>query len=180
MRALALATALLLALSLPAAEVESRVLTHYVPQDYLESMVRTEHWKELPLPVTGGVRKDDTVRIWAGGTIDYGNGDQPGEHITTPAGPGWTISPAQARNLALSQRPADAFAVLVKTETPGIRKCPAKGKPLEIRLTKDREKVWIGFNDLRGLYRDNHLGKGGRHELEPMWLRIEVVRTIVD
>ena len=27
-----------------AADVESRVLTHYVPQDFLETVVRTEGW----------------------------------------------------------------------------------------------------------------------------------------
>ena len=47
-------------------------------------------------------------------------------------------------------------------------------------LTKDKEQIRIGFNDLRGRYYDNHLGKGRRHELDPLWVRIEVVRTIVD
>ena len=38
----------------------------------------------------------------------------------------------------------------------------------------------MGFNDRRGCYQDNHLGKGLRHELDPLWVRVEVVRTIVD
>ncbi|HKB37650.1 MAG TPA: hypothetical protein VKD72_14480, partial [Gemmataceae bacterium] len=73
-----------------------------------------------------------------------------------------------------------AHALLFKTEGPGVQKCRPAGKPLEIKLTKDREKLWIGFNDERGRYQDNHLGKGLRHELDPLWVRIEVVRIIVD
>ena len=42
------------------------------------------------------------------------------------------------------------------------------------------EKLWLGFNDARGRYQDNHLGKGLRHEFDPLWVRIEVVRIIVD
>ena len=56
----------------------------------------------------------------------------------------------------------------------------AAGKPLEIKLAKDQEKVFVGFNDEKGRYQDNHLGKGRRHELDPLWVRIEVVRTVVD
>ena len=40
---------------LSAADVESRQLTHYVPQDALETVVRTEGWTEVPLAVKGGV-----------------------------------------------------------------------------------------------------------------------------
>ncbi len=54
------------------------------------------------------------------------------------------------------------------------------GKPLEIKLTKDNERLWVGFNDERGRYLDNHLGKGKRHELDPLWVRIEVIRIVVD
>ena len=54
------------------------------------------------------------------------------------------------------------------------------GKPLEIKLTQDKERLWIGFNDERGRYHDNHLGRGRRHELDRLWVRIEVVRIIVD
>src|SRR5438093_6381125 len=84
-----------------AAEVESRVLTHYVPQDFLETVVRTEGWTELPLDVKGGVRKGDVVRVWAGGSIDRGNGDQPGENASGPAGPGTTLPSTEAQKLAL-------------------------------------------------------------------------------
>lgn len=162
-----------------AADVESRVLTHYVPQDSLETVVRTEGWTELPLDVKGGLRKGDVVRVWAGGSINWGNGDQPGQNVNSPAGLGTTLSSAEAAKLALSPECRDAFALLLKTETQ-LHKCREPGKPLEIPLTKDKEKIWIGFNDLRGLYYDNHLGKGRRHELDPLWVRIEVVRIIVD
>src|SRR5438128_664821 len=159
------------------AEVESRVLTHYVPQDFLETVVRTEGWTELALDVKGGVRKGDVVRIWAGGSIDRG-GDQPGENVNGPAGM-VAIPSTEAQKLALIPQAEDAFAMLFKTETQ-VKKCKEPGKPLEMPLTKDKEKISIGFNDLRGRYYDNRLGKGRRHELDPLWVRVEVVRIIVD
>ena len=73
-----------------------------------------------------------------------------------------------------------AVALLVKTDGNQPRKCLPAGKPLEVKLTRDNEKLWVGFNDERGRYNDNHLGKGRRHELDPLWLRVEVVRIIVD
>jgi hypothetical protein len=160
-----------------AADVESRVLTHYLPQDFLETAVRTENWTEVPLDVKGGVRKGDTVRIWTGGSIDRGNGDKPGENANGPAGP---EGKAPAGPLALSPDAGNAFALLFKTETSGVKKAAAAGKPLEIQLTKDKERLWLGFNDEKGRYADNHLGRGRRHELDPLWVRIEVVRTVVD
>jgi hypothetical protein len=159
-----------------AAELESRVLTHYVPQDFLENVVRTEAWTELPVDVKGGVRKDDVVRIWAGGLIDRGNGDQPGENTNGPEG----VALAGNVTFALSPQSGRQFALLLKSESTAATPCKPAGKPLEIKLTKDKEKVWIGFNDERGRYADNHLGKGRRHELDPLWVRIEVVRVIVD
>src|SRR5213595_3151895 len=93
-----------------AAELESRVLTHYVPQDFLEKVVRTEGWTELPLDVKGGVCKGDVVRIWAGGSIDRGNGDQPGENVNSPAGLA-SIDTAFVSKLALAPQAEDAFAV---------------------------------------------------------------------
>ena len=54
------------------------------------------------------------------------------------------------------------------------------GKPLEISVAKDKEKLFVGFNDDKGRFYDNHLGKGRRHELDPLWVRVEIVRTIVD
>jgi hypothetical protein len=87
---------------------------------------------------------------------------------------------ANTKNLALSQETNHAFALLFKSEGPTISKCPPPGKPLEIKLTKDKEKLWLGFNDERGRFNDNHLGKGRRHELDPLWVRVEVVRMIVD
>jgi hypothetical protein len=178
------ASALVLSLGLTciafAADVESRQLTHYIPQNSLEAAIRKEDWTEIPLNVKGGVRKDDVVRIWAGGMIDRGNGDQPGENVNGPAG----VDPAQLvdekRDFALSTEAAHGFALLFKTESTGPTKCLPPGKPLEIKLTKDKEKLWLGFNDEKGRYQDNHLGKGKRHELDPLWVRIEVVRMTVD
>ncbi len=163
-----------------AAEVESRVLTHYVPQDLLETAVRTEGWTELTLNVKGGIRKGDVIRVWVGGSIDRGNGDQPGENINGPAGIEANTFTGQASALALSPEAGQAFALLFKTEGAGLHKCLPPGKPLEIKATRDKEQLWVGFNDERGRYHDNHLGKGRRHELDPLWVRIEVVRIIVD
>jgi hypothetical protein len=163
-----------------AAEVESRVLTHYVPQDLLETAVRTEGWTEAPLNVKGGVRKDDVVRIWAGGSIDRGNGEQPGQNVAGPEGVKPGVRPANQPALALSAQEGHAYALLFKNEKPELHACLASGKPLEITMSKDKERLWVGFNDERGRYRDNHLGKGRRHELDPLWVRIEVVRIVVD
>ena len=179
MRRLVAVVCLVIASAAFGADVESRVLTHYVPQDLLETAVRTEGWTEVPLKIAGGTRKGDVVRIWAGGSIDRGNGDQPGENVGGPDGIAG-LSTDVVKKLALSQKPEQAFALLVKNEGNELRRCLAAGKPLEIKLTKDNEKLWIGFNDERGRYADNHLGKGRHHELDPLWLRIEVVRTIVD
>jgi hypothetical protein len=175
MRTVTLVVQLALAAAAPAAEVESRVLTHYVPQDLLDGAVRKEAWTEVPLAVKGGVRKGDVVRIWAGGSIDRG-GEQPGENVSGPAGPGKGGGPS----FALSADPAHAFALLLKTEGGTVAKCLPPGKALEIKLTRDKERLWLGFNDERGRYHDNHIGKGRRHELDPLWLRVEVVRTVVD
>lgn len=172
-----------------AAELESRVLTTYLSQDMLETAVRTEGWTEVPLPVKGGVRKGDVVRLWAGGLIDRGNGEQPGKNANPPSGPGTTASAlvaasapssANSKSLALSGNPAHRFALLVKTESLGPQPCLAEGKPLELKLTKEKERLWIGFNDEKGRYQDNHLGRGKRHEWNPLWIRLEVVRIIVD
>src|SRR5262249_5644295 len=180
MRTLTLFAILLLTFIASAADLESRVLTHYVPQDLLETAVRTEGWTEITLNVKGGVRKDDTVRIWTGGLIDRRNGDQPGVHGNGPVGDDSALAPTDPAVLALSSDPKHAYAILFKIESGGPHKPLPPGKPLEIKLSKDKEKLWIGFNDEKGRYHDNHLGKGKRHELDPMWLRIEVVRTIVD
>src|SRR3954465_4222310 len=86
-----------------AADVESRVLTHYLPQDFLETVVRTEDWTEVPLaPKGGGIRRGGTVRIWAGGLIARGNGDQPGESCNGPDG----HAPADKAAYALANDPA--------------------------------------------------------------------------
>jgi hypothetical protein len=162
-----------------AADVESRQLTHYLPQDFLETAVRTENWTEVPLNVKGGLRKGDVVRIWAGGVIDRGNGDQPGQNVNGPEGQAAEIG-NEKRAFALSAEPAHSYAVLFKMESTGPTKCMPAGKPLEIMVTKDKEKLWLGFNDEKGQYQDNHLGKGRRHELDPLWVRVEVVRITVD
>jgi hypothetical protein len=163
-----------------AADVESRVLTHYLPQDFLEAAVRTQGWTVIPLAVAGGVRQGDVVRIWAGGMIDRDNADQPGLNVAGPDGLALGKAAPEPRTFALSSEPGHAFALLFKTEQPGFHKAPSAGKALEMRLGKDKEQLWIGFNDERGRYFDNHLGRGRRHELDPLWIRIEVVRMIVD
>jgi hypothetical protein len=175
MRTLALFLVLALTLAVPAADVESRVLTHYVPQDFLETAVRKEGWSEVKLGVKGGVRKGDVVRIWAGGSIDRG-GERPGESVVGPAGPGKGGGPS----FALSAEPAHAHALLVKTESGPIHRCPPPGKALEIKLTRDGERLSLGFNDERSRYHDNRIGKGRRHEFDPLWVRVEVVRITVD
>jgi hypothetical protein len=180
MRLLALVLSLGLSCGAFAADVESRQLTHYIPQDFLEDAIRKEDWTEILLDVKGGVRKGDVIRIWSGGTIDRGNGDQPGENVNGPAG----VDPAQLgddkRAFVLSTEAAHSYALLFKTDSTGPTKCLPPGKPFEIKLTKDKEKLWLGFNDEKGRYQDNHLGKGKRHELDPLWVRIEVVRMTVD
>ena len=167
-----------LSLLVCAADVESRQLTHYLPQDFLEAAVRKEGWTEVPLNVKGGVRKGDVVRIWSGGSIDRG-GDQPGQNVNGPDGFPLAAGDEPA-GLALSSEPAHAHALLFKTESSGSVRCLPPGQPLEIKLTRDREKLWLGFNDGKGRYHDNHLGKGKRHQFDPLWVRLEVVRITVD
>ncbi len=167
---------LVVVISASGADVESRVLTHYLPQDFLETAVRSDKWTLLSLPVKGGLHKGDVVRIWAGGLIDRGDGEQPGQNVNGPEG----ATADEASGLALAREPRLAFALLFKAETSGIHKCLPPGKPLEITLNRDNEALWVGFNDERGRYLDNHLGKGRRHELDPLWVRVEVVRIVVD
>jgi hypothetical protein len=175
MRSAALVLILTLTLAVPAADVESRVLTHYVPQDFLETVVRKEGWTEVKLDVKGGVRKDDVVRIWAGGSIDRG-GERPGENVGGPGG----LAKGGGPTFALSAEPAHAFALLFRTESSAVHKCLPPGKALEIKLNKPGERLSIGFNDERSRYHDNRIGKGRRHEFDPLWVRIEVVRIVVD
>jgi hypothetical protein len=177
MRSLALALVLGAASLAGAADVESRVLTHYIPQDLLEAAVRKEGWTPIPLNVKGGVRKGDVVRIWAGGSIDRG-GDVPGQNVAGPEGDAAVVG--VPGGWALTKEPGHAYALMFKTEGSGERFYQKAGKPLEIKLTRDKERLWVGFNDERGRYHDNHLGKGRRHEFDPLWVRIEVVRIVVD
>jgi hypothetical protein len=176
MRSAAFLLVVFVVMSVSGAEVESRVLTHYLPQDFLETAVRTEKWTDLSLPVKGGLRKGDVVRVWAGGLIDRGNGEKPGQNVNGPEG----TATDEASRLALAPNAQQAFALLLKAEASGIHKCYPPGKPLEITLSRDNEALWLGFNDERGRYLDNHLGKGLRHERDPLWVRVEVVRIIVD
>jgi hypothetical protein len=179
MRRLASLLALsLVAVTVYADDVESRVLTHYVPQDLLEEAVRKDGWTEVPLAVKGGVRKGDKIRIWAGGSIDRGNGEPPGKNADGPAGafPKGT----DASRLALSAKTEHSYALLFKTTNHAPVPCATPGKPLEIPLKAEGEKLWVGFNDERDSFHDNHIGRGPRHAFEPLWVRIEVVRIIVD
>lgn len=166
-----------LALTSTAADLESRALTHYIPQDLLENIVRKEGWTEIVLKPYDGIKKNDIARIWTGGMIDHGNGNQPGVNVAGPDGA--KVSPTEAARMALSPQPDLAYALLFKTED-GVLHKPTPGKPLEIRLTKAGARLWAAFNDQRGRYADNHLGKGRRYELDPLWVRVEVIRIIVD
>ena len=103
MRAFTVLSFLILALTASAADLESRALTHYVPQDLLENIVRKEGWTEITLKPYDGVKKNDIARIWTGGVIDHGNGNQPGVNVTGPDGA--KVSPAEAAKMALSPRP---------------------------------------------------------------------------
>src|SRR5262249_55482374 len=100
-----IAILLLLSLGMPvlAADLESRALTHYIPQDLLESIVRKEGWTEIVLKPYDGVKKGDIARIWSGGMIDHGNGNQPGVNVTGPDGV--KVSAAEAGKMALSSQP---------------------------------------------------------------------------
>ncbi|HEV3145062.1 MAG TPA: hypothetical protein VGZ47_14325, partial [Gemmataceae bacterium] len=109
-----------------AADVESRQLTHYVPQDFLETTVRSENWIEVPLNVKDGVRKGDTVRVWAGGLIDRGGGDQPGQNVNGPVGHPLAIG-SEKRTFALSPEHAHSYALLFKTESHGPVQCLPPG-----------------------------------------------------
>jgi len=180
MRSTAVVALVTLALSVSAADLESRALTHYVPQDLLESSIRKECWTEIVLKPYNGVRKGDIARIWSGGMIDHGNGTQPGVNVAGPSGPVAKLSTEEANKMALSPSPEHPYALLFKTEDGKIYKCEAPGKPVQVPLARDGAKLWIGFNDLRGRYLDNHLGKGRRYEFDPLWVRIEVIRIIVD
>jgi hypothetical protein len=177
MRKAAILLLLTLAITCSAADLESRALTHYVPQDLLETIVRKEGWTEIILKPYDGVKKNDIARIWTGGMIDHGNGNQPGVNVTGPDGA--KVSPTEAAKMALSTQPDLAYAVLFKTEE-GVLHKPVPGKPLEIRLTKAGARLWVAFNDQRGRYADNHLGKGRRYESDPLWVRVEVIRIVVD
>ena len=167
-------------LTASAADLESRALTHYIPQDSLESIVRKDEWTEIVLKPFGGVRKGDKARIWAGGMIDRGGADQPGQKVNGPAGLDGKDMPTDPTRLALSPDAAHAFAILFKTDDGKIHRCAGPGQPLEFSLVKEGGRLWIGYNDLRGQYNDNHLGKGRRFELDPAWVRVEVIRIVTD
>src|SRR5260370_28722080 len=96
MRITIILSALIFAVSASAAELESRVLTHYVPQDFLETAVRTEAWTEVPLNLKGGVRKGDVVRIWTGGNPKRRDSEAPRAYAARPAG-GTLVSPSSTR-----------------------------------------------------------------------------------
>jgi hypothetical protein len=170
---------LLVAVAAHAAEVESRAQSTYLPQDFLEEIVRKEAWTEIVLKPFGGVRKGDIARIWAGGMIDRGGSDRPGINVTGPAGSGLKSLEPGAPPLALAPQPHLAYALLFKTDDGVPHSCNIPGKPMDIVL-KEGGKLWVGFNDARGAFVDNHLGKGERHELDPLWVRVEVVRIVVD
>lgn len=180
MRTIAVMFVCIVTLSTSAADLESRALTHYIPQDLLESIVRKDDWTEIALKPFGGVRKGDKARIWAGGMIDRGGADQPGQKVNGPCGLEAKDMPTDPTRLMLSADVANAFSILFKTEDGKIHRCLPPGRPLEFSLVKEGGRLWIGYNDLRGQYNDNHLGKGRRFELDPAWVRVEVIRIVTD
>src|SRR5438132_3329839 len=93
---------LLLPLTAGAADLESRALTTYLPQDMLESLVRKEGWLEITLKPYGGIRKGDILRVWAGGVIDRGNAHAPGQNVAGPTGLDAKKMDADPANLSLS------------------------------------------------------------------------------
>src|SRR5436190_18927182 len=133
----------LLTLTASAADLESRALTTYLPQDTLEALVRKEGWLELTLKPYGGIRKGDILRVWAGGLIDRGNGDGPGQNVAGPTGLDAKTMGVDPANLPLSTNPAHACAILFKTDDGVPHPCNVPGKPLQVRLTKEGAKVWI-------------------------------------
>lgn len=169
-----------LTLTVSAAEMESRAQTHYIPQDLLETIVRKEGWTEIVLKPYNGVRKGDIVRVWAGGSIDRGGGNAPGINVCGPTGGDAKPMGALPARLSLSTNLKHSFAMLFKTDDEVPHPCETSGKPMQIPLKKDGARLWIGFNDEKGAFMDNHLGKGRRHELDPLWIRVEVIRIIVD
>src|SRR5437870_4437029 len=137
---------MLVSVPLQAADLESRALTTYLPQDMLETVVRKEGWTEVALKPYGGVKKGDIVRIWAGGMVDRG-GDQPGQNVAGPAGlraGSLTLDPGR---LALASNPGQAYALLFKTDNEVPHACQVPGKALEIPLPKEGARLWLGFND---------------------------------
>jgi hypothetical protein len=162
------------------ADLESRALTTYLPQDMLEGLVRKEGWVELTLKPYGGIRKGDILRVWAGGFVDRGGGIHPGQNVAGAAGLDAKKAGTDPANLSLSTNPAHCCAVLFKTEDGVPHPCNLPGKPLLVPLTKEGARVWIGYNDEKGDFHNNHLGKGLRHELDPLWIRVEVIRITVD
>src|SRR5271166_1302745 len=129
MRTVVMLTLLVLAGVNWAADVESRALTHYVPQDLLEEAVRKEGWTEIVLKPYNGVRKGDVARIWAGGMIDRG-GEQPGKDAAGPSGPDRKTTPGTLGPLALAPDPGLAYALLFKTDDGVPHRCNVPGKPL--------------------------------------------------
>src|SRR5437762_3758687 len=105
---------LLMPLAVHAADLESRALTTYLPQDMLESLVRKEGWLELTLKPYGGIRKGDILRVWAGGVIDRGNGTAPGQNVAGPTGLEAKEMGVNPTNLSLSTNPSHACAILFK------------------------------------------------------------------
>ena len=168
-------------LTLSAAEMESRAQTHYVPQDLLQTIVRKEGWTEITLKPYNGVRKGDVVRVWAGGVIDRGGGDAPGINVCGPTGGAVHRHGGRRREVvALAPIPSTPFRSCSRprTKSPTPAKRPAN--PCKSRSRRTAPACGSASTTKKGAFMDNHLGKGRRHELDPAWVRIEVIRIIVD
>src|SRR5688572_28945963 len=129
-------------LTLAAAELESRALTHYVPQDLLQTIVRKEGWTEIVLKPYNGVRKGDIARVWSGGMIDRGGGDAPGMNVCGPTGADAGTMGVDPAKLSISTNPKHAYSIVFKTEDDVAHACQATGKPLQIPLKIDGARLW--------------------------------------
>src|SRR5262245_33484468 len=100
MRYITILAFLVVAAAGSAADLESRALTNYIPQDLLETVVRKDAWTEIVLKPYNGVRKGDVARIWSGGVIDHGGGNQPGVNVAGPEGLGAKSAAADASRMS--------------------------------------------------------------------------------